>query len=138
MLTKEIVDYDDTATAFPFKLSMDISDGLDDVDIDTYGVVYYSSLDGYTEPHTLTSAGTGTIHQDEYLLFEGIPVGVNIYVEEPTVSNTNYTPNTTGNANCYMEYDIHTPIIRLKELIMAQPADTKRSLLILNRLISSP
>ena len=107
MLTKEIVDYDDTATAFPFKLSMDISDGLYDVDIDTSGVVYYSSLDGYTEPHTLTSAGTGTIHQDEYLLFEGIPVGVNIYVEEPTVSNTNYTPNTTGNANCYMEYDIH-------------------------------
>ena len=106
MLTKEIVDYDDTATAFPFKLSMDINDGADLVDIDTSGVVYYSSLDGYTEPHTLTSAGTGTIHQDEYLLFEGIPVGVNINVEEPTVSNTNYTPNTTGNANCYMEYDI--------------------------------
>lgn len=107
MLTKEIVDYDDTTTAFPFKLSMDISDGLDVIDIDTSGVVYYSSLDGYNEPHYLTSDGTGTIHQDEYLLFEGIPVGVTIYVEEPTVSNTNYTPNTTGNANCYKEYDIH-------------------------------
>ena len=107
MLSKEIIDYDDTTTAFPFKLSMEISDGENDIDIDTSGLVYYSSLDGYTAPHTLTSTGTGTIHQDEYLLFEGIPVGVTIYVEEPTVSNTNYTPNTTGNANCYKEYDIH-------------------------------
>lgn len=107
IVTKEINDYDDADTAFPFYVTIKMTPGgsLNDVVFETEGLVYTSSLDGQT--HTLGARGLGTIHEGEYLQFDGIPYGAKVTVYEP-VSGSKYTPTTTGNANCYKNVTINS------------------------------
>lgn len=107
MITKEIQGYDDADTAFPFIVTIKMSPGggLTDINFVTQGLVYTSSLDNKT--HTLGAGGLGYIHEGEYIQFDGIPVGAKVTVYEP-VTGTKYTPNTTGNANCYKNVTINS------------------------------
>ena len=107
IVTKEIKDYDDADTAFPFYVTIKMTPGgsLRDVLFDTEGLVYTSSFDGQT--HTLGAGGLGMIHEGEYLQFDGIPYGAKVTVYEP-VYGSKYTPNTTGNANCYKNVTINS------------------------------
>lgn len=107
IVTKEINDYDDADTAFPFYVTIKMTPGgsLSDVVFNTKDLVYTSSFDGKT--HTLGEGGLGMIHEGEYLQFDGIPYGAKVTVYEP-VFGTKYTPNTTGNANCYKNVTINS------------------------------
>lgn len=107
IVTKEINDYDDADTAFPFYVTIKMTPGgsLSDVLFNTEGLVYTSSFDGQT--HTLGAGGLGMIHEGEYLQFDGIPYGAKVTVYEP-VFGTKNTPNTTGNANCYKNVTINS------------------------------
>lgn len=107
MITKEIQGYDDADTAFPFIVTIKMSPGggLSDINFNTQGLVYTSSLDNGT--HTLGADGLGYIHEGEFVQFDGIPVGAKVTVYEP-VTGTKYTPNTTGNANCYKNVTINS------------------------------
>lgn len=103
MLSKELIDYDDTSIEFPYTLVMYSDDPNDPYDLS--GLKYKTSLDGYSTLHTYPANGTDIIHEDEYILFEGIPVGTHVMVYEPTVGD-DYTPNIEGKANCFMDYNI--------------------------------
>jgi|GEM_PF-7106085 len=103
MITKEIKDFDDAETAFPFIVTIKMS--KNNFEFDTEGLVYKSSLDNYTATHTLGEGGLGYIHEGEYLLFEGIPKSAKVTVHEPTFGDK-YTPEANGNANCYKNVTI--------------------------------
>ena len=108
MITKDIQGYDDANTAFPFYVTIKMTPGgsQSDVVFNTEGLVYKSSLDNYTETHTLGARGLGTIHEGEFILFDGIPVGAKVTVYEPVYGTLN-TPNTNGDANCYKNVTIN-------------------------------
>ena len=108
MITKDIQGFDDSSTAFPFYVTIKMTPGggASDVVFNTEGLVYKSSLDNYTATHTLGEGGLGTFHEGEFILFEGIPMGAKVTVYEP-VFGTLYTPNTTGDANCYKNVTIN-------------------------------
>ena len=88
---------------------------------------YKTSLDGYSEDHTY-SGGIGTIHEDEFILFEGIPVGTHVMVYEPTVGD-DYTPNIEGKANCFMDYDINHSNDANTATFTKFPTDSSRNLI---------
>lgn len=102
MITKTIQGYDDTETEFPFKVTLKMSRGNqgDEIPLSPEGLVYRSSLDNFSTDRTLDANGIGKIHEFEYVLFEGIPLGADVTVSEPA-TGTYYTVNYTGNANCY-------------------------------------
>ena len=102
MVTKDIIGFDDTDTAFPFIVSLKMSKGVGSADIDfnTEGLVYRSSLDNFATTHTLGAGGKGYVHEYEYILFEGIPLGAKVTVSEPAVGSK-YTVNGVGDVNCY-------------------------------------
>ncbi len=106
MVTKDIQGYDDSSTAFPFyvKIKMSPGGGKSDINFDTNDLVYTSSLNG---THSLGTGGLGYIHEGEYITFEGIPKGAKVTVYEP-VSGSDYTPDASGNANCYKNVTINS------------------------------
>ena len=125
MLTKDLIDYDDTSIEFPYTLVMYSDDPNDPYDLS--GLTYKTSLDGYSEDHTY-SGGIGTIHEDEFILFEGIPVGTHVMVYEPTVGD-DYTPNIEGKANCFMDYDINHSNDANTATFTKFPTDSSRNLI---------
>ena len=106
MVTKDIQGYDDSSTEFPFYVTIKMSPGggKSDFNFNTQGLVYTSSLNG---THSLGTGGLGYIHEGEYITFEGIPKGAKVTVYEP-VSGSDYTPDASGNANCYKNVTINS------------------------------
>ena len=125
MLTKDLIDYDDTSIEFPYTLVMYSDDPNNPYNLS--GLKYKTSLDGYSEDHTY-SGGIGTIHEDEFILFEGIPVGTHVMVYEPTVGD-DYTPNIEGKANCFMDYDINHSNDTNTATFTKFPTDSSRNLI---------
>ncbi len=126
MLSKELIDYDDTSIEFPYTLVM-YSNNPDNP-YNLSGLKYKTSLDGYSTLHTYPANGTAIIHEDEYILFEGIPVGTHVMVYEPTVGD-DYTPNIEGKANCFMDYNITHSNDTNTATFTKFPTDSSRNLI---------
>lgn len=126
MLSKELIDYDDTSIEFPYTLVMYSDDPNNPYNLS--GLKYKTSLDGYSTLHTYPANGTAIIHEDEYILFEGIPVGTHVMVYEPTVGD-DYTPNIDGKANCFMDYDINHSNNTNTATFTKFPTDPSRNLI---------
>lgn len=126
MLSKELIDYDDTSIEFPYTLVMYSNNPNNPYNLS--GLKYKTSLDGYSTLHTYPANGTAIIHEDEYILFEGIPVGTHVMVYEPTVGD-DYTPNIEGKANCFMDYNITHSNDTNTATFTKFPTDSSRNLI---------
>ncbi len=103
IITKDILDFDDPDTDFPFKVTikMPTAGDLAEYSFNTENLVYKSSSDGFTEPKSLGAGGIGVIHEYEYVRIDGIPLGAYVTVTEPYITDSKYTVNGVGKAKCY-------------------------------------
>ena len=103
IITKDILDFDDPDTEFPFKVTikMPTAGNLAEYSFNTENLVYKSSSDGFTEPKSLGAGGIGVIHEYEYVRIDGIPLGAYVTVTEPYITDSKYTVNGVGKAKCY-------------------------------------
>lgn len=82
IITKDILDFDDPDTEFPFKVTikMPTAGNLAEYSFNTENLVYKSSSDGFTEPKSLGAGGIGVIHEYEYVRIDGIPLGAYVTI----------------------------------------------------------
>lgn len=112
-ITKEMFNNYITDAKFTIGILLSMwKNGTKTTDLNTNGLKYWSSLDGYATPHYFDASGKTTILSDEIIRIDGIPQGAKVTVTEyddegyelhdldhASADNTDYAANLNA-GNC--------------------------------------